>query len=551
MVYWQPSLTEKDREDYLKAFEEFLGHSTTTRHAFQSGLNWHRSTRAINNPNCAWDVDHPQRPEEQRSQMDAEIIRRLEIARHVQDKIRAAPAAGDIDQHELPEWTEAELRNFSYNMMQFSLFFCTSLSKLEYSMEDAPSWWCTQMRGVESALAHFLQKNYPHLEDESGSEPESQAPYTPRRQAAATGAIGRSVAQRQAARDRDGNRCIFTGSSSVDVCHIWPFAVNNSPGKRKTLRRTLTFFTLVAFPGSGFTNLKRLLCPSDDIASSDKAWNMLTMAPTQHRDWSKVRFGLKFVDGSVKALGVNAAHGDGARHAGHKKKATEEAPETPEAKVGRPSRTESISSRPRRTGAPEEASGPSTQDNDASEWSSYSVELHWLPRRIVEALSKHTTDSGSDLCYNKIKIDSDEEAESLRATLSDIFANKYSTDKDTTDEDIKGKGPADVDEAPPQALMWDSSGRPVESGHVFTLRAATADMAKTEAMIRTQWLMLKIAALSGAAEAVDRLNRKPPMPPRVGTFKTNAQGECEYIPRSPVQTTPQAEAHETKKEEES
>ncbi|KAF3354089.1 hypothetical protein VDGD_06398 [Verticillium dahliae] len=551
MVYWQPSLTEKDREDYLKALEEFLGHSTTTRHAFQSGLNWHRSTRAINNPNCAWDVDHPQRPEEQRSQMDAEIIRRLEIARYVQDKIRNAPAAGVVDQHELPEWTEAELRNFSYNMMQFSVFFCTSLSKLENSVGERPSWWCTQMRGVESALAHFLQKNYPHFEDESGSEPESQAPYTPRRQAAATGAIGRSVAQRQAARDRDGNRCIFTGSSSVDVCHIWPFAVNNSPGKVKTLRQMLAFFTMVAFPGSGFIDLDRLLCPRDDIASSDKAWNMLTMAPTQHRDWSKVRFGLKFVDGSVKALGVNAAHGDGARHAGHKKKATEEAPETPEAKVGRPSRTESISSRPRRTGAPEEASGPSTQDNDASEWSSYSVELHWLPRRIVEALSKHTTDSGSDLCYNKIKIDSDEEAELLRATLSDIFANKYLTDKDTTDEDIKGKGPADVDEAPPQALMWDSSGRPVESGHVFTLRAATADMAKTEAMIRTQWMMLKIAALSGAAEAVDRLNRKPPMPPRVGTFKTNAQGEWEYIPRSPVQTTPQAEAHETKKEEES
>ncbi|KAG7119613.1 hypothetical protein HYQ45_014932 [Verticillium longisporum] len=550
MVYWELSFTEKNREDYLKASEEFLGHSTTTWHAFQSGLDWHRSTRAINNPNRTWDVDNSQRPEEQRSQMDAEIIRRLEIARYVQDKIRAAPVAGVLDQHELPKWKEAELRNFSYNLMQFSLFFCASLSKLEMLMGERPSWWCTQMKSVEPALSHFLQKNYPHLEDESGSEPESQAPYTSRRQAAATGAVGRIIAQRQAAKDRDGNRCIFTGFSSVDVCHIWPFAVNNSPRKAKTLRQTLACFTIVAFPGSGFLDLERLLCPNDDIASSDKAWNMLTMAPTQHRDWSKVRFGLKFVDGSVKILGSNAAHGDGASRTGHKKKATEEAPETPKAKVNRSSRTKSSSSWPRRTGAPE-APGPSIQDNDTSEWSSYSVELHWLPRRVVEELNKHTTDSGSDLCYNKIKIDSDEETELLRATLSDVFANKYLTDKDTTDEDLKGKGPADVDEAPPKALMWDSSGRPVESGHVFTLRAATADMAKTEAMIRTQWLMLKIAALSGAAEAVDNLDREPPTDPRVGSWETNSQGEWEYVPRSPVQTTPQPEAQETKKEEDS
>ncbi|EEY22628.1 predicted protein [Verticillium alfalfae VaMs.102] len=306
MVTWELSLTEKNREDYLKALEEFLDRSTTTRHAFHSGLDWYRSTRAINNPNRAWDVNDARRPEEQQSQIDAEIPRRLAIACCVQAKIRSIPDEGTIYLEELPGWTEDELRNFSLNMMQFALFFCVSFSQLEQRLDDYEvTWWCQQMKAVEPALCHF--------------------------------------------------------------------------------------------------------------------------------------------------------------------------------------------------------------------------ELHWMPRRMVEELAKHTTDSSEGLCYNKMKLDSEEEKELVTATLSDIFTNKDLTGHEPTGKDSPGTDDTSPKETKP--IMWDSSGRPVESGHVFTFRAATADMKKTEAMIRSQWLMIKLAALSAAAESVNILDRRPPFGPISPIWQRNSQGE--------------------------
>ncbi|KAL9948086.1 hypothetical protein ACHAQF_003473 [Verticillium nonalfalfae] len=313
-----------------------------------------------------------------------------------------------------------------------------------------------------------------------------------------------------------------------------------------TLRRALVKFSIANFPGSGFTDLIRFLCPGDEIASSDMAWNMLTMAPTQHRDWSRVRFGLKFVDNSVKPLDTNAARGDGASRTGQKKKATEEAPETPKAKAAKQPEARVSTRLSRETGS---AEGPNTEGSDTSEWSSYSVELHWMPRRMVEELAKHTTDSSEGLCYNKMKLDSEEEKELVTATLSDIFTNKDLTGHEPTGKDSPGTDDTSPKETKP--IMWDSSGRPVESGHVFTFRAATADMKKTEAMIRSQWLMIKLAALSAAAESVNILDRRPPFGPISPIWQRNSQGEFVVLPPPPVQTTPQPEAQETKKEEES
>src|SRR5690554_2550414 len=61
------------------------------------------------------------------------------------------------------------------------------------------------------------------------------------------------------------------------------------------------------------------------------------------------------------------------------------------------------------------------------------------------------------------------------------------------------------------ATVRDQDGRLVESGRFFTLRVETRDLEKTRALIEAQWLAVRMAALSAAAEVADDLSyRSPP-----------------------------------------
>ena len=73
------------------------------------------------------------------------------------------------------------------------------------------------------------------------------------------------------------------------------------------------------------------------------------------------------------------------------------------------------------------------------------------------------------------------------------------------------------DQAPPLSastnnatVMYATSARPVESGHILRLKVKTADLKKTKTLIEAQWVALKLAVLCGAADVADKLNRDPP-----------------------------------------
>lgn len=60
--------------------------------------------------------------------------------------------------------------------------------------------------------------------------------------------------------------------------------------------------------------------------------------------------------------------------------------------------------------------------------------------------------------------------------------------------------------------MRDQHALLLESGRVLTLKVGARDLDKAKTIIDARWLALQITALSGAAEAVEELNKDPPPP---------------------------------------
>ncbi|MBE3041259.1 hypothetical protein IMZ48_01465, partial [Candidatus Bathyarchaeota archaeon] len=60
------------------------------------------------------------------------------------------------------------------------------------------------------------------------------------------------------------------------------------------------------------------------------------------------------------------------------------------------------------------------------------------------------------------------------------------------------------------AIARDENGRLIESGRLLTLKVEAKDLDKAKTVIDAQWLALRMAAVSGAAEVADELDKQPP-----------------------------------------
>lgn len=194
-----------------------------------------------------------------------------------------------------------------------------------------------------------------------------------------------------------------------------------------------------------------LLAPlSGELGGSDKAWNMLSLNTQLHRYWRKAYFGLRWV--GVEDYALEPVPG------------TRDVPKGEAAVEG-------------------------------ERYASLRVEWHWLPDSIPDALRSHLYLPKGGKCNARrlLDLDSSEAIESLVHSLRGPISRPNL---------ISTKG----------ATARDENGHLLESGRVLSLKVDPKDLDKMKAIIEAQWLVVQIAALSGAGEVADELDKDPPPP---------------------------------------
>lgn len=129
----------------------------------------------------------------------------------------------------------------------------------------------------------------------------------------------------------------------------------------------------------------------------------------------------------------------------------------------------------------------------AVECACYKVQWHWLPPAIRDAVKDHIiADTAEDIVpRHRVRLDSESDIESVTTGIRESFLQRHKLSAKST-------------------TARDEAGRLIESGRVFTLKVDKQDLAKTEAVVKAQWLLACMASFSGAAEAWDQLVTKRP-----------------------------------------
>lgn len=93
-------------------------------------------------------------------------------------------------------------------------------------------------------------------------------------------------------KSRDGNKCVLTGASDPEVCHIVPFSWNST---QTNIKKTWYVYQAAALlMGIEWTDEKSLLLTNPYApGGSDHVWNTICMSPLLHKWWSQAFFGLK------------------------------------------------------------------------------------------------------------------------------------------------------------------------------------------------------------------------------------------------------------------
>lgn len=100
----------------------------------------------------------------------------------------------------------------------------------------------------------------------------------------------------QQCRVRDGETCVLTKTGNPEICHIFPYAANSALTK---FERLVDVRPVIGH----WTKLPTLL--TDQLGSSDRAWNMISLSPQLHAWWSKGMCAFKCLE--VRPAGQNEA----------------------------------------------------------------------------------------------------------------------------------------------------------------------------------------------------------------------------------------------------
>ncbi|KAF5608461.1 uncharacterized protein FSUBG_4679 [Fusarium subglutinans] len=105
--------------------------------------------------------------------------------------------------------------------------------------------------------------------------------------------IARSPSQKRKCKERDGNACVITGMADPDVCHIFPFALNETVDNTN---RTKKFFAATeALVSADFRRTYTpLMANASNLGGSDKAWNLICLNKTLHDWWGRAYWGFQY-----------------------------------------------------------------------------------------------------------------------------------------------------------------------------------------------------------------------------------------------------------------
>lgn len=139
-----------------------------------------------------------------------------------------------------------------------------------------------------------------------------------------------------------------------------------------------------------------------------------------------------------------------------------------------------------------------SQENEV-EYTLFTVQWYWLPDQIPESLERYLEDPAQPTAQRLIRprqlvrLGSDDELGALADSLRDSFAHAPARHPTMY---IKAR---------------DQQGRLVESGRIFTLKVETGDLARTKTLIDYRWLTVRMASMSGAAQAANDPGKAPPV----------------------------------------
>lgn len=442
VVTWEPPVTEARREEYRQAVEEFLDSPSTTRATIECGLEFHQAHMPIRNP--AGGVSSP-------GGSLQDLLARLELARFARDRLAAVPYTRKTN--EPP---------YKFTLMHLSLFIYGQLPQLDgfrYKMQGVSR---LEVDSVEPFLKRCLRgvkhaqpggeraslsrkrkatKTPSDRSDANHDDDPQDETHHPTMQSGigSVSEVPRNRAETDMARERDGGVCVVTQSVDPDVCHILPFTLNNTSDNIEATRNVFSTLRNLMSPETQ-GRLIDLLCPThNELGSSDKTWNMITLNTQLHRYWSKAYFGLKLVEENNE-------------------------PEPP-------------------------------KDAEDEEFTTIQVEWRWLPNKIPKALEKSLGPISSAKGHAAREVNFESETlESMASSIHDALTR-------TTPISPMGA-----------TAKHSDSGRPIESGHIITLKAKREDALITKTLIQLQWIAMQMAAFSGAGEIADELDSRPPTP---------------------------------------
>ncbi|OBS29494.1 hypothetical protein FPOA_03431 [Fusarium poae] len=324
-------------------------------------------------------------------------------------------------------------------------------------------------------VGHFLLKFKEDREDTQstdvtvpGSGANAQRPVSQRRD------------EKDVCRDRDGRKCIQLGTSSGEAAHILPFSWNKD---ETSLIWTVQFLSAsqAFFSFATYNDLSKRLTVRGEFGTSDRHWNMVNLDDGMQSYWSRALFGLECVGIQKKTSPAQVDPAPDLQSQGP----------IPKPKVPAPKGKRHSSNNKRRVQkAGRRASKAKDPVPQTDEWE-VQIKFHWLNRRWGKPNTIMNIHSGQDSMASFAE--------------SQINFLKEGCPPPTFENDTIGA-----------VRVKDT----LISGHLFTVTMPSLeDATSCKLMLDLQWVLIRIAAMSGAVGYPELLRPPPPVPTSV-TFST-------------------------------
>ncbi|KAI9148127.1 hypothetical protein HJFPF1_11950 [Paramyrothecium foliicola] len=171
---------------------------------------------------------------------------------------------------------------WEFAAIQFSALMTVPLSKLATLVSLPGSAMKRFLNELEPMVKRFLQNSR-----DSGVKSSQASRSAP----SATSQKGsRTKMEVSTCKISDKQRCVITGSSDPQACHIIPFTWNNTIQARADAQRYEEAIDTLIIPDDRGSQIL-----SNDVKASDKAWNMISLSPLLHSWWARGYFGLKWL----------------------------------------------------------------------------------------------------------------------------------------------------------------------------------------------------------------------------------------------------------------